>query len=100
MSRTLKIPLAPSPLPSPLGRGKREKGVGERGHFRHFHGFRVPVSRRAWATALLSRPTRHTLIYGRSAGVACATGTCRTEGRRYRFDFIEQYNSPKGGYDL
>jgi len=40
-------PFTPSPLPSPSGRGKRGRGVGERGHFRHIHGFRVPASLRA-----------------------------------------------------
>ena len=40
-------PFTPSPLRSPLEGGKRGRGVGERGHFRHFHGFWAPVSRRA-----------------------------------------------------
>ena len=45
----LEIPLTLSPLPLfplPWGEGRRG-GIGERGHFRHFHGFRVPVSGRA-----------------------------------------------------
>jgi len=49
ISPALKIPAPFLPFPSslPLGGGKRGKGVGERGHFKHFHGFQMLVRGRA-----------------------------------------------------